>query len=173
MGIRLYLGSAVSYPQISIYLEVLFMKAMIIETYGKVPLRLADMPLPEIGEHDVLAEIHAASINPIDFKIRDGKVKLLLQYKMPLILGNDFSGGVDTFAIQLAKYMDAVVATTTSEAGTALITSLGADTIINYKTERFEEMLQEYDAVFDTIGGKTLGPTSAAWRRLFHSCVAA
>jgi hypothetical protein len=66
------------------------MKAMIMETYGKVPLRLADMPLPEIGEHDVLAEIHAASVNPIDFKIRDGKVKLLLHYKMPLILGNDF-----------------------------------------------------------------------------------
>lgn len=68
------------------------MKPMIIDRYGKIPMRLVEIPTPEIDEHEVLAEIHAASINPIDFKIRDGKVKLLLRYKMPLILGNDFSG---------------------------------------------------------------------------------
>lgn len=218
------------------------MKAMVIDRYGKVPMRLAEIPTPEVGEHEVLAEIHAASINPIDFKIRDGKVKMLLKYKMPLILGNDFSGvvtkvgakvthfkmgdeiygrprkskigtfaeyisvheddialkpknlsfeeaasiplvgltsyqalhdimqlqkgqkiliqagagGVGTFAIQLAKLMGAKVATTASEAGTDLVKSLGADEIINYKTEKFEELLQDYDAVFDTIGGETL-----------------
>lgn len=218
------------------------MKAMVIDRYGKVPMRLAEMPLPEIDEYEVLAEIHAASINPIDFKIRDGKLKLLLKYKMPLILGNDFSGvitkvgakvtrfkvgdeiygrprkssigtfaeyisvhendialkpknlnfeeaasiplvgltsyqalhdilqlqkgqkiliqagagGVGTFAIQLAKLMGATVATTTSEAGTDLVRSLGADEIINYKTEKFEDILKDYNAVFDTLGGKTL-----------------
>lgn len=68
------------------------MKAMIIDKYGKVPMRMAKVPIPEINEYEVLAEIHAASINPIDFKIRDGKVKMLLNYEMPLILGNDFSG---------------------------------------------------------------------------------
>lgn len=51
------------------------MKAMIIDRYGKVPMRMAEVPTPEINEYEVLAEIHAASINPIDFKIRDGKVK--------------------------------------------------------------------------------------------------
>lgn len=218
------------------------MKAMIIDKYGKVPMRMAEVPTPEINEYEVLAEIHAASINPIDFKIRDGKVKMLLKYEMPLILGNDFSGvivkigskvthfkvgdeiyarprknkigtfaeyiaiheddvalkpknlsfeeaasiplvgltsyqalhdimhlqkgqkilihagsgGVGTFAIQLAKIMGATVTTTASEAGSDLVKSLGADEIINYKTEKFEEMLKDYDAVFDTIGGTTL-----------------
>ncbi|MEI4603640.1 NADP-dependent oxidoreductase [Bacillus cereus] len=218
------------------------MKAMIIDRYGKVPMRMAEVPTPEIKEYEVLAEIHAASINPIDFKIRDGKVKMLLKYEMPLILGNDFagvitkvgskvtrfkvgdaiyarprknkigtfaeyiaiheddialkpknlsfeeaasiplvgltsyqalhdimqlqkgqkilihagSGGVGTFAIQLAKIMGATVTTTASEAGANLVTSLGADEIINYKTEKFEDILKNYDAVFDTIGGATL-----------------
>lgn len=218
------------------------MKAMIIDKYGKVPMRMAEVPTPEINEYEVLAEIHAASINPIDFKIRDGKVKMLLKYEMPLILGNDFSGvitkvgskvtrfkvgdeiyarprknkigtfaeyiaihednialkpknlsfeeaasiplvgltsyqalhdimhlqkgqkilihagsgGVGTFAIQLAKIMGATVTTTASEAGANLVKSLGADEIINYKTEKFEEILTNYDAVFDTIGGTTL-----------------
>ncbi|PGS98871.1 NADPH:quinone reductase [Bacillus anthracis] len=218
------------------------MKAMIIDKYGKVPMRMAEVPTPEINEYEVLAEIHAASINPIDFKIRDGKVKMLLKYEMPLILGNDFSGvitkvgskvtrfkvgdeiyarprknkigtfaeyiaiheddialkpknlsfeeaasiplvgltsyqalhdtmqlqkgqkilihagsgGVGTFAIQLAKIMGATVTTTASEAGANLVKSLGADEIINYKTEKFEDILKDYDAVFDTIGGTTL-----------------
>ncbi|MEC1966514.1 NADP-dependent oxidoreductase [Bacillus cereus] len=218
------------------------MKAMIIDRYGKVPMRMAEVPTPEINEYEVLAEIHAASINPIDFKIRDGKVKMLLKYEMPLILGNDFagvitkvgskvtrfkvgdeiyarprknkigtfaeyiaiheddialkpknlsfeeaasiplvgltsyqalhdimqlqkgqkilihagSGGVGTFAIQLAKIMGAIVTTTASEAGANLVTSLGVDEIINYKTEKFEDILKNYDAVFDTIGGATL-----------------
>ncbi|UNP79919.1 NADP-dependent oxidoreductase [Bacillus mycoides] len=218
------------------------MRAMVIDKYGKVPMRMTEMPTPEINQYDVLAEIHAASINPIDFKIRDGKVKLLLKYKMPLILGNDFSGviikvgtkvtqfkvgdeiyarprkdkigtfaeyiaiheddialkpknltfeeaasiplvgltsyqalhdimqlqkgqkilihagsgGVGTFAIQLAKIMGATVATTASEAGENLVKSLGADEIINYKKEKFEDILKNYDAVFDTLGGTTL-----------------
>ncbi|MCM3530141.1 NADP-dependent oxidoreductase [Cytobacillus oceanisediminis] len=218
------------------------MRAMVIDRYGKVPMRLAEMPTPEIGEYEVLAEIHAASINPVDFKIRDGKVKLLVKYKMPLILGNDFSGvvakvgakvtrfkvgdeiyarprkskigtfaeyiaiheedialkpknlsfeeaasiplvgltsyqaltdilqlqkgqkiliqagagGVGTFAIQLAKLMGATVATTASVAGASLVKSLGADEIINYKTEKFDEILKNYDAVFDTLGGEIL-----------------
>lgn len=66
------------------------------------------------------------------------------------------SGGVGTFAIQLAKAMGATVATTASEAGADLVTSLGADKVINYKKENFEAILKNYDAVFDTLGGKTL-----------------
>ncbi|MEK3838077.1 MULTISPECIES: NADP-dependent oxidoreductase [unclassified Paenibacillus] len=218
------------------------MKAMVIEKYGKTPLRLADRPMPEAGEHEVLAEIRAASINPIDFKIRDGKLRMLLKYEMPLILGNDFSGvitqvgdkvkkfrvgdeiygrprkskigtfaeyivvheddialkprnltfeeaasiplvgltsyqalhdilqltagqkvliqagagGVGTFAIQLAKVMGIYVATTASEAGTELVKSLGADQVINYKTEQFDQVLHNYDGVYDTLGGEAL-----------------
>ncbi len=54
------------------------MKAYVIERYGNHPLKLIEVPKPKVGEHDVLAEIHAASLNPIDFKLRDGKGKLLL-----------------------------------------------------------------------------------------------
>lgn len=219
------------------------MKAMVIEKYGKdVPLLMSDRPTPSIGEHDVLVEIHAASLNPIDFKIKEGKVKFLLKYSFPLILGNDFSGvvvqvgarvqtfkpgdevygrprknrigtlaeyiavheddislkpqnlnfveaaavplvglttyqafhdilnlqksqrilihagagGVGTLAIQLAKLMGAFVATTASDKGYELVQSLGADRIINYKKENFEELLIGYDAVFDTLGGAAL-----------------
>ncbi|MCM3129728.1 MULTISPECIES: NADP-dependent oxidoreductase [unclassified Paenibacillus] len=219
------------------------MKAITIEKYGKdVPLVLTEQPMPHIGEHDVLVEIHAASLNPIDYKIKEGKVKLLLSYSFPLILGNDFSGvivkvgervsafkpgdevygrprksrigtlaeyiavheediwlkpqnlnfeeaasiplvgltayqaftdilhlqkgqkilihagsgGVGTFAIQLAKLMGAFVATTASEKGYELVKSMGADLIINYKKDNFEEMLTGYDAVFDTLGGTAL-----------------
>ncbi|MFI8687821.1 NADP-dependent oxidoreductase [Rossellomorea sp. NPDC077527] len=218
------------------------MKAMTIKKYGKSPLEQAELPTPEVGEHDVLVEVYAASINPIDFKIRDGKVKMLLSYQMPLVLGNDFSGtviqvgnkvstfqvgdevygrprknrigtfaeylsvheddvslkpdnltfveaaslplvglttwqafhdilqlkpgqkilihagagGVGTFAIQLAKEMGAYVATTASEKGHELVSSLGADQIINYKQQSFEDVLEGFDAVFDTLGGDSL-----------------
>jgi NADPH:quinone reductase and related Zn-dependent oxidoreductases len=219
------------------------MKAIVIKKYGKnVPLMMTEQPMPDIGEHDVLVEIHAASLNPIDFKIKEGKMKFLLNYKFPLILGNDFSGvvvkvgervntfksgdevygrprknrigtlaefiavheediwlkpqnltfeeaasiplvglttyqafvdilnlqkgqkilihagsgGVGTFAIQMAKLMGAFVAVTASDKGYELVKSLGADQIINYKKENFEEMLTGYDAVFDTLGGEVL-----------------
>lgn len=80
------------------------MRAMVIDKYGKVPMRMTEMPTPEINEYEVLAEIHAASINPIDFKIRDGKVKLLLKYKMPLILGNDFSGVIVKVGTKVTRF---------------------------------------------------------------------
>ncbi|WP_137790184.1 NADP-dependent oxidoreductase [Bacillus sp. E(2018)] len=81
------------------------MRAMIIERYGKdVALQETEMDKPELGEQDLLVRIHAASINPIDFKIRDGKVKMLLSYKMPLILGNDFSGTVEQVGSKVTKF---------------------------------------------------------------------
>ncbi|RAS81866.1 NADP-dependent oxidoreductase [Priestia endophytica] len=216
------------------------MKALAIENYGKKP-NFLDFPMPKINNEEVLVEIYAASINPLDTKIRKGELKLLLKYKMPLILGNDFSGkivevgtsvtkfkvgdevygrprankmgtfteylsvnqedialkpknlsfeeaasiplvgltsyqalhdilriekghkilihagsgGVGTFAIQLAKHMGAFVATTASD-GSDLVKSLGADEVINYKTEKFEHSIHDYNAVLDTIGGATL-----------------
>jgi alcohol dehydrogenase len=222
---------------------VIRLKAMIIEKYGKnVPLKMVERPTPAIGEQDVLVEIYAASLNPIDFKIKEGKAKFLLNYEMPLILGNDFSGvvvkvgkrvntfkvgdevygrprkgrigtlaeyiaiheedialkprnlnfveaasiplvglttyqafhdvlklqkgqkilihagsgGVGTFAIQLAKLMGAYVATTASDKGYDLVQSLGPDLIINYRKENFEQLLSGYDAVYDTLGGTVL-----------------
>jgi len=218
------------------------MKAFAIEKYGNTPLKLMSFPMPTVGEHDVMVEIYAAGVNPVDFKLRDGKVKVLLQYNMPLIMGNDCAGvvtqvgskvtrfkvgdevyarapkarigtfaeyiaitedavalkpkntsfeeaasiplvgltsyqvlhdvmniqsgekvliqagagGIGTFAIQLAKALGAFVTTTASDAGFELVKSLGADKVINYKTEKFEDMLQDYDAVYDTLGGESL-----------------
>ncbi|MFD2830756.1 NADP-dependent oxidoreductase [Corticicoccus populi] len=219
------------------------MKAMTIEKYGNTPLKMNDMPFPVIGDDEVLVKIHAASINPVDFKIRNGGgIRLFFNYKMPLILGNDFSGevvdtgsrvtdfkkgdkvygrprkskigtfaeyisvdykeiaampenlsfeeaaavplvgltsyqalndrlnlkagdkifipagsgGIGTFAIQLAKIMGLYIATTTSDKGRELAKSMGADEVINYKDADFSKVLKDYDAVFDTMGKKNL-----------------
>lgn len=220
------------------------MRAMMINKYGKNEiLHMKEVDQPKVEANDVLVEIHSASVNPIDYKIRNGgALKMILKFDMPLTLGNDFSGtvvktgsgvtkfkvgdevygrpskerigtfadyisihedevamkpsnlsfeeaasiplvgltvwqafhesfqlkegqkllihagsgGVGTFAIQLAKSMGAYVATTASENGYELVNSLGADEIINYRNENFEEKLSEFDAVFDTLGGDSL-----------------
>ncbi|TDO44264.1 NADPH:quinone reductase-like Zn-dependent oxidoreductase [Kribbella sp. VKM Ac-2527] len=69
------------------------MKAFIIDRY-KSGLRAAEMPVPELGEYDVLVQIHAAGVNPIDAKIKDGEFKLILPYRLPLIMGSDLAGVV-------------------------------------------------------------------------------
>ncbi len=66
------------------------------------------------------------------------------------------SGGVGTFAIQLAKHLGATVATTASAANTALVKGLGADVVIDYKKDAFEEQLSGYDVVLNSQDGKTL-----------------
>ncbi|MGY4313672.1 NADPH:quinone reductase-like Zn-dependent oxidoreductase [Bradyrhizobium sp. JR3.5] len=66
------------------------------------------------------------------------------------------SGGVGTFAIQLAKHLGAVVATTTSAKNAGLVKSLGADLVIDYKTQDFEKVLSGYDLVLHSQDAKTL-----------------
>ena len=66
------------------------------------------------------------------------------------------SGGVGTFAIQLAKHLGATVATTTSAANVELVESLGADVVIDYKAQDFEAMLESYDVVLHSQDGTTL-----------------
>jgi NADPH:quinone reductase-like Zn-dependent oxidoreductase len=219
------------------------MKSFLIDRYEKGgALRLADHPQPELRENDVLVEVHAASVNALDAKIRNGEFKLILPYRLPLILGNDVagvvvrvgsgvrrfkpgdevyarpaqdrigtfaeyiamdeadvalkpnnltmqeaasiplvaltawqvlveranlqkgqkvlihagSGGVGTIAIQLAKYLGAQVATTTSSANIELVESLGADVVIDYKKDKFEEILKDYDVVLNSLGSDTL-----------------
>src|SRR6266516_120867 len=219
------------------------MKAFIVDRYGSADrVRASEVPDPEMREDDVLTEIHAAGVNPLDSKIRDGEFKLLLPYRLPLILGNELagivirvgsrvrrfkpgdevyarpdknrigtfaefismneddvamkpkeltmeeaasiplvgltawqalieranlkkgqkvfiqagSGGVGTFAIQLAKHLGAAVATTTSAHNIALAKSLGADVVIDYKKEDFETILKDYDVVLNSQDTKTL-----------------
>ena len=66
------------------------------------------------------------------------------------------SGGVGTFAIQIAKHFGAHVATTCSPRNADLVRDLGADIVIDYHSQRFEEELSDYDIVFDMLGGDTL-----------------
>ncbi|MFZ4907566.1 NADP-dependent oxidoreductase [Enterococcus thailandicus] len=218
------------------------MKAAVIDTYKQPTPKIKEVPIPDIRSNDVLVKIVAASINPIDIKTKDGGLKMLLSYDMPIIMGSDFagiitavgekvtnysigdavygrvqknrigtfaeyiavdqgaialkpkninfegaasiplvgltsyqalhdimqiqpgqkvmiqggSGGIGTIAIQLAKYLGAYVATTTSANNFDLVKSLGADYPINYQTTNFAEVLQDYDYIFDTRGGATL-----------------
>ena len=71
------------------------MKAFVLERYGKNHvLRSAEMPTPELRDDEVLVEVHAAGVNQLDSKIRDGEFKLILPYRLPLILGHDAAGVV-------------------------------------------------------------------------------
>lgn len=218
------------------------MKAYFINKYTKEDLILADISTPSINENEVLVEIYAAGLNLLDSKIKTGEFKLILPYKLPLILGHDFagvvvkigknvknykigdevysrvsdfnigtfaeyiavnendlaskpknitmeeaasiplvaltawqalidvanikkgqrvfiqagSGGVGTVAIQLAKYLGATVATTASTKSFDFLKELGADTLIDYKTQDFENLLKDYDVVLNSQDKKTL-----------------
>lgn len=66
------------------------------------------------------------------------------------------SGGVGTLAIQLAKHLGATVATTSSAANADLVRHLGADVVIDYKTQDFSTLLSGYDVVLNSLDAKTL-----------------
>jgi len=66
------------------------------------------------------------------------------------------SGGVGTFAIQLAKHLGATVATTTGTTNVEMVKRLGADIVVDYKKERFEDVLRDVDVVLDTLGPETV-----------------
>ncbi|RWM78083.1 MAG: NADP-dependent oxidoreductase [Mesorhizobium sp.] len=219
------------------------MKAFIVDRYAKnARLRLGEVPEPEVGEKDVLVQIHAASLNLLDSKIRDGEFKFILPYRSPFVAGHDVagtvirvgskvrqfkpgdevyarprdgrvgtfaeyiaindtdvalkpknlsmeeaasiplvgltawqalveraklkkgqkvfiqagSGGVGTFAIQLAKHLGATVATTTSASNMDMVSNLGADVIVDYKKDDFEKVLSGYDVVLNSQDNKTL-----------------
>lgn len=219
------------------------MKAFVLERYGKQgALRATDVPMPALRDDEVLIQVHAAGINQLDSKLRDGEFKLILPYRLPVTLGHDVagvvtqvgpqvqrfkpgdevfaraddfrigtfaeyvpvkesslalkpknltmeeaaslplvgltawqalvdkaqlkkgqkvfiqagSGGVGTFAIQLARHLGATVATTASAANVALVKGLGADVVIDYKTQDFEDVLRDVDVVLHSQNSKTL-----------------
>ncbi|MCB9596739.1 MAG: NADP-dependent oxidoreductase [Sandaracinaceae bacterium] len=218
------------------------MRAARIHDYGPPDvLRVDEVPDPQPGPRDLLVRVHAASVNPVDYKIRSGGQRALIHYTLPWILGLDFSGevvavgsrvtrfavgdhvygspthrrpgtyaellcvderqaarkprnmshaeaasiplvgmtawgalvvqgrlkagqkalihagsgGVGTFAIQLAKSLGAYVATTCSARNVDLCRSVGADEVIDYNEQRFDEVLKDYDYVLDALGGET------------------
>lgn len=81
------------------------MKAAYISGYGpQQKMTLGEIPKPTAADTEILVEIHAASINPIDFKIRDGKLKFLRKYSFPLILGHDLSGVVKEVGKNVTRF---------------------------------------------------------------------
>lgn len=70
------------------------MKAFVVTHYGPDGLKPADVPRPAVGPHDVLVDVRAASINPLDKMVRNGEFKQLIKYKRPFVLGHDLSGVV-------------------------------------------------------------------------------
>ena len=73
------------------------MRAAILNGYHKNgdTLSVCDIPVPQIEDHEVLVKIKAAGVNPLDNMIIRGEVKLIVPYKFPLIMGNEFCGVVD------------------------------------------------------------------------------
>jgi len=216
------------------------MKTLQIVKYGdlKDSLAIGEIEKPSLKPNDILVAVKAASINPIDYKIVEGKLKDILTLNLPVTVGYDVSGvvvekgsdflnfeigdeiyarvpqeqmgtiaefvavnkelvslkpenisfeqasglpltgltaiqalekvgikegdrilihagsgGVGSFAIQFAKAKGAIVYTTTSTKNVDWVKALGADRVIDYKTENYNEVATNLDIVFDTLGG--------------------
>ena len=220
------------------------MKALTLKKYHKSSpvIEFSDVPKPTIKPNEMLVEVHAVGLNPIDNMIPTGTFKPVLHFTLPATLGSDLagvvtevgsqvtrfkpsdaifasifdlgigslaefavvpesaaamkpanldfvqaasipmvgltawqalkeranlkagqkvfipagSGGIGTFAIQLAKHLGASVATTTSTKNIDLVRSLGADTVVDYKKQAFEALLNNYDVVLGTTRGDTI-----------------
>src|ERR1044071_9910515 len=219
------------------------MKALVLKRYGGLDqVAFADIPRPALQPDEILVQVHAAGLNPIDYTIPKGTFKPILRFQLPATLGSDLSGvavevgsrvtrfkpgdvvfasifdlgtgalaecavvpenaaahkpanldfvqaasipmvgltswqalkerarikpgqkvfipagsgGIGTFAIQLAKHLGAKVGTTTSAGNVDLVRSLGADEVIDYKKQEFEDVLRDYDAVLGTVRGDSI-----------------
>ena len=81
------------------------MKAFVLDRYGKKEqLRATDVPEPELRADDVLIEVHAAAVNLLDAKLRNGEFKLILPYHTPLVLGHDVAGVVVRVGPQVRQF---------------------------------------------------------------------
>lgn len=103
-----------------------------------------------------LTMVEAASIPLVGLTAWQALVECAGIRKGSKVLIHAGSGGVGTFAIQLAKHLGATVATTTSAANKDLVTSLGADVVIDYRKDAFEKALSGYDVVLNSLNGETL-----------------
>lgn len=81
------------------------MKAFLIDRYGKKETgHIDDVPTPALRDDDVLIRVHAASVNALDTKIRRGEFKVILPYRLPLILGNDLAGTVERVGAGVSQF---------------------------------------------------------------------
>lgn len=80
------------------------MKAYVVNHYGKDGLQAADIPTPQVGPRDVLVDVRAAGVNPLDKMIRDGEFKLFLRYKRPFALGHDLAGVITEVGPDVSEF---------------------------------------------------------------------
>ena len=81
------------------------MKAAYISKYGKnVPFNYGDLPDPAPSEGQLLVEVKAVSVNPVDYKIKSGILRIITGFKFPKILGSDYSGIVKTTGINVTGF---------------------------------------------------------------------
>jgi NADPH:quinone reductase-like Zn-dependent oxidoreductase len=81
------------------------MRAVIIKRYGgPYALELADQPRPEPKDHQLLIRVHAAAVNPIDWRIRSGSLRFLWPLKLPLVLGYDVAGVVEEVGRHVQRF---------------------------------------------------------------------
>src|SRR3989475_2914164 len=79
------------------------MRALAIRHY-KARMEMIELPRPEPGPGELLVRVRAAGVNPLDYKIRDGAVKVLLPFSFPLILGTDLAGDVEAIGPGVTKF---------------------------------------------------------------------
>ncbi|MGZ3814602.1 MAG: NADP-dependent oxidoreductase, partial [Mucilaginibacter sp.] len=135
--------------------------------------KIGDEVYSRVGDHRTGTFAEYIAVNEVDLALKPKNLTMDEAGSIPLVgltawqalveIGNvkkgqkvfiqAGSGGVGTFAIQLAKYLGAYVATTTSSANIDLVKKLGADLIIDYQTEDFETKLKDYDLVIHSIRG--------------------
>ena len=215
------------------------MKAIQFTGYGDISekVRISEIQKPILNKDEVLIETRSVSVNPLDIKVIEGKLKAVRKFKLPATLGYDVSGivvdkdknvtdfnigdevfskvnkqgtftefvvvhkdiislkpknvnfeeaaslplvgltaiqalkrgklkegdkvlvhagsgGVGSFAIQYAKYKGAYVYTTTSTENVEWVKKLGADVVIDYKSQNYLDIVSNVDLVLDTLGNK-------------------
>ena len=124
-------------------------------------LKATEMALkPENISHQEAASVPLAGLTAWQALISKAKLK-----SGDMVLIHAGSGGVGTLAIQIAKHFGAHVATTCSARNADLVRDLGADVVIDYKTEAFDEVLSDYDIVSDMMGGETLNRSFKVLKR--------
>jgi alcohol dehydrogenase len=102
-----------------------------------------------------LNHLEAAALPLVGVSAWQALVEHIGLSKEKKILIHGGAGGIGSVSIQLAKHLGAYVATTVSTNDKQFVQELGADQIIDYKKENFEDVVHDYDAVFDTVGGDT------------------
>jgi len=136
------------------------------EAYGQASIirggsgAFADMALANADtiahKPKTLSHEEAAGLPLAGVSVWQALVETIGLSKDQKILSHGGAGGIGSIAIQLAKHLGAYVTTTVSTNDKEFVKELGADEVIDYKTQNFEDVLShDYDAVFDTVGGET------------------